>query len=134
MARPIPALTRRAAVTQMLAAAAALAGTRVNFTVPPGACDCHTHIFGDPAKFPFFKGRVYTPPPALPSEMAALHRALHMERVVIVTPSVYGVDNAATLYGMKAREQPPAASPSSTTAPRTRSSTKCPTPVSVESA
>jgi predicted TIM-barrel fold metal-dependent hydrolase len=35
--------------------------------------------------------------------MAALHRALHMQRVVIVTPSVYGTDNAATLYGMKAR-------------------------------
>ena len=36
-------------------------------------------------------------------EMAALHRALHITRVVIVTPSVYGTDNSATLYGMKAR-------------------------------
>ena len=35
--------------------------------------------------------------------MAALHKALHMQRVVIVTPSVYGTDNSATLYGMKAR-------------------------------
>jgi predicted TIM-barrel fold metal-dependent hydrolase len=35
--------------------------------------------------------------------MAALHRALHVERVVIVTPSVYGTDNSATLFGMKAR-------------------------------
>src|SRR2546430_12686470 len=35
--------------------------------------------------------------------MAALHRALGMQRVVIVTPSVYGTDNSATLYGMKAR-------------------------------
>ena len=26
-----------------------------------------------------------------------------MERVVIVTPSAYGNDNSATLYGMKAR-------------------------------
>jgi predicted TIM-barrel fold metal-dependent hydrolase len=40
---------------------------------------------------------------ALPDEMAALHKALHMQRVVIVTPSVYGTDNSATLYGMKAR-------------------------------
>jgi predicted TIM-barrel fold metal-dependent hydrolase len=32
-----------------------------------------------------------------------LHRALHVQRVVIVTPSVYGTDNAATLYGMAAR-------------------------------
>jgi predicted TIM-barrel fold metal-dependent hydrolase len=35
--------------------------------------------------------------------MAALHKALRMQRVVIVTPSVYGTDNSATLYGMKAR-------------------------------
>ena len=35
--------------------------------------------------------------------MTALHKALHMERVVIVTPSVYGPDNSATLFGMKAR-------------------------------
>jgi predicted TIM-barrel fold metal-dependent hydrolase len=40
---------------------------------------------------------------ALPEEMSALHRALGIERVAIVTPSVYGTDNSATLYGMKAR-------------------------------
>src|SRR5207248_8267245 len=77
--------------------------TPVNFDVPAGACDCHTHIHGDPEKFPFFAGRVYTPEPASPEEMAALHKALHIQRVVIVTPSVYGTDNSATLYGMKAR-------------------------------
>ena len=77
--------------------------TRVNFDVPAGACDCHTHIFGDPAKFPFAENRVYTPEPASPEEMSMLHRALHIQRVVIVTPSVYGTDNSATLYGMKAR-------------------------------
>ncbi|MGZ5171789.1 MAG: amidohydrolase family protein, partial [Burkholderiales bacterium] len=73
------------------------------FEVPAGACDCHTHIHGDTAQFPFFAGRIYTPEMALPEEMAALHKALHMQRVVIVTPSVYGTDNSATLYGMKAR-------------------------------
>jgi predicted TIM-barrel fold metal-dependent hydrolase len=77
--------------------------TPVSFDVPHNACDCHTHIHGDPAKFPFFAGRVYTPEVALPEEMAALHKALHIRRVVIVTPSVYGADNSATLYGMKAR-------------------------------
>jgi predicted TIM-barrel fold metal-dependent hydrolase len=75
----------------------------VNFDVPADACDCHTHIFGDPAQFPLFSGRVYTPEPSLPDEMAALHRALHIKRVVIVTPSVYGTDNSATVYGIKAR-------------------------------
>src|SRR6266576_1575114 len=84
-------------------AMAAQPATPLSFEVPRGACDCHTHIHGDPGKFPFFPGRVYTPEMALPEEMAALHRALRMQRVVIVTPSVYGTDNAATLFGMRAR-------------------------------
>jgi predicted TIM-barrel fold metal-dependent hydrolase len=84
-------------------ATAAQPSTPVNFDVPAGSCDCHTHIHGDPAKFPLFSGRVYTPELASPEEMTVLHTALHIERVVIVTPSVYGPDNSATLFGMKAR-------------------------------
>src|SRR6266581_7378891 len=109
-----PMLTRRRFVAGTLAggllsrAGASLAkasqpATPVNFEVPPGACDCHTHIHGDPVRFPYFSGRVYTPETAMPEEMAELHRALRMRRVVIVTPSVYGTDNSATLWGMKAR-------------------------------
>ena len=107
-------LTRRSVMLASIAAGvtmnnrtvvakAAQPSTPVNFDVPPGACDCHTHIHGDPAKFPFFAGRVYTPEPASPEEMSALHKALHIERVVIVTPSVYGPDNSSTLFGMMAR-------------------------------
>ena len=92
-----------------LAAAAAIRGSRppsatasqpataVNFSVPPNACDCHTHIFGDPQRFPFVAGRTYTPETASVAEMRALHRALHTSRVVIVQPSVYGTDNSCTL-------------------------------------
>src|SRR3984893_10192950 len=86
-----------------VSAKAAQPSTPVNFDLPAGACDCHTHIHGDPAKFPLFAGRVYTPEPASPEEMSGLHKALHIERVVIVTPSVYGTDNSATLFGMKER-------------------------------
>lgn len=86
-----------------VSAKASLPTTPVNFAVPSGACDCHTHVIGDPAKFPFAANRVYTPEPASPVEMSALHRALHIQRVVIVTPSFYGTDNSATLYGMKTR-------------------------------
>jgi predicted TIM-barrel fold metal-dependent hydrolase len=85
------------------AAKASQPSTPVNFDVPAGACDCHTHIHADPEKFPFYVGRVYTPEPASPEEMSALHKALRIERVVIVTPSVYGPDNSATLFGMTAR-------------------------------
>jgi predicted TIM-barrel fold metal-dependent hydrolase len=106
--------TRRSLVLASIAAGVAMQNrtalatasqpsTPVNFDVPANACDCHTHIHADPTKFPFFSGRVYTPELASPEEMSALHKALHIERVVIVTPSVYGTDNSATLFGMKAR-------------------------------
>jgi predicted TIM-barrel fold metal-dependent hydrolase len=84
-------------------ARAAQPATPINFDVPAHACDCHTHIHGDVEAFPFFAGRVYTPGPASPEEMTTLHKALHIERVVIVTPSVYGTDNSSSLFGMKAR-------------------------------
>jgi predicted TIM-barrel fold metal-dependent hydrolase len=77
--------------------------TAVNFRMPLNATDCHTHIHLDPAKFPWFEGRTYTPELATPKEMASVHSRLGLKRVVIVTPSVYGPDNSATLAGMKAR-------------------------------
>jgi predicted TIM-barrel fold metal-dependent hydrolase len=73
----------------------------INFKVPAGACDCHTHIFGDPRRFPFSPSRTYTPEPATVEEMRDLHRALHTERVVIVQPSVYGTENACLLDAIK---------------------------------
>jgi predicted TIM-barrel fold metal-dependent hydrolase len=105
-------LTRREVLAGAAAAAAMLRmpsafakpsqpATAVNFDVPAGACDCHTHIHAP--QFPYFEGRVYTPDMAMPDEMAALHKALRIQRVVIVTPSVYGTDNRPTLFGMQAR-------------------------------
>jgi predicted TIM-barrel fold metal-dependent hydrolase len=82
-------------------ASASQPSTPVNFDVPAGACDTHTHVFGDPQRFPFATARAYTPEPASIAEMRALHSALHTERVVIVHPSVYGTDNSCTLDGMK---------------------------------
>lgn len=82
-------------------AAASQPSTRVNFAVPRGACDCHTHVFGDPARFPFWTGRTYTPEPASVAELRRLLRTLHLDRVVIVHPSVYGTDNACTLDALR---------------------------------
>jgi predicted TIM-barrel fold metal-dependent hydrolase len=90
--------------SQSSSAKGAQPATAVNFDIPPHACDCHTHLYGDPNKFPLSPQHLYTPEGMLPEEMSALHRALHIERVVIVTPSVYGPNNnGATLFGMKAR-------------------------------
>jgi predicted TIM-barrel fold metal-dependent hydrolase len=82
-------------------AAASQPVTPVNFAVPEGACDCHSHIFGDSHRFPFSPTRIYTPEPASIDEMRALHRALHTDRVVVVHPSVYGTDNSCTLDAIK---------------------------------
>lgn len=72
----------------------------IDFDMPPGACDCHVHVIGDPARFPMASGRVYTPPPAGPNDLLALQAALHLQRVVLVQPSFYGTDNAAMLSGL----------------------------------
>ncbi len=75
--------------------------TPVDFDVPRGACDCHVHVVGDPATYPMTPSRVYTPPTATADELLALQKFLHLDRVVIVTPSFYGTDNAASLDGMR---------------------------------
>jgi len=82
-------------------ASASQPSTPVNFDVPNDACDSHTHIFGDPARFPQASSRVYTPEQASIPEMRALHKALHTERVVIVNPSIYGTDNSCSLDAIK---------------------------------
>src|SRR4051812_10625834 len=76
------------------------AKTAVNFEIPRGACDCHVHVF-DPKRFPYAEKRVYTPPDALVSDLLDLQKALHMDRVVVVQPSVYAADNACTLDALK---------------------------------
>jgi predicted TIM-barrel fold metal-dependent hydrolase len=75
--------------------------TPVNFAVPARACDCHVHVFGDATRFPFSPDRPYTPPPAPVDDLRRLHRQLHMERVVIVTPAVYGTNNDCTLDAIR---------------------------------
>ena len=96
-------LTRRELLIRVAAAFAAASQPRtpVGFDVPAGACDCHTHVFGDPQLFTFTPTRVYTPELATVEELRRLHRALHMDRVVIVQPSVYGTDNACTLDAVR---------------------------------
>jgi predicted TIM-barrel fold metal-dependent hydrolase len=81
--------------------------TPARFDVPKQACDCHVHVF-DPGRFSFAPSRTYTPESATAAQLLAMHRALHISRVVIVQPSVYGTDNSCILdamqqYGPEAR-------------------------------
>ena len=75
--------------------------TPPSFAVPRNACDCHMHVFGSPTQFPFAAQRNYTPAEASLDELLALHRALHLDRVVIVQPSVYGTDNSCTVDAVR---------------------------------
>lgn len=75
--------------------------TPISFDVPAGACDCHTHIFGPDEKFPLSPNRMYTPGAASIKNLNALHKAIHIDRVVVVHPSPYGADNAVTVDAVR---------------------------------
>jgi predicted TIM-barrel fold metal-dependent hydrolase len=65
-----------------------------------GACDTHAHVLGPYERFPLASDRPYTPPEASLDDLRAMHRALGIERVVIVAASPYGTDNAALLAAL----------------------------------
>jgi predicted TIM-barrel fold metal-dependent hydrolase len=75
--------------------------TKINFEVPPSACDTHTHVFLDERRYPYAPTSGYRHPPATAQELLALNRALQLGRVCIIQPSGYGTDNRATLDGVK---------------------------------
>ena len=65
---------------------------------PPGAVDCHTHVFV--SSYPLKEHRGYTPPDSTLDDMLHMHAQIGIERVVFTQPSVYGVDNSAILDAM----------------------------------
>ena len=69
-------------------------------TAPPGACDTHMHFYN--ARFPAAPSALITPPDAWIDDYAAVQRRLGLERVVIVQPTTYGLDNACQLEALKA--------------------------------
>ena len=69
--------------------------TTPRLKTPPGACDCHTHIFE--SRFPSAKNARHIEPDALVPAYRKVQQALGLERVVIVQPQQYGRDNRCTL-------------------------------------
>jgi predicted TIM-barrel fold metal-dependent hydrolase len=74
------------------------------FAVPAGTCDCHVHVFGPFERFPLAPDRSYTPGPASVEDLVALHRALRVDRVVIVQASPQGSDNACLVDALQRLE------------------------------
>jgi predicted TIM-barrel fold metal-dependent hydrolase len=69
------------------------------FEIPPGACDCHVHVF-DPERFPYSPTRTYTPGPASLDDLLAFEGRIGMSRCVLVQPSVYGTDNSCLVAAL----------------------------------
>jgi predicted TIM-barrel fold metal-dependent hydrolase len=82
-------------------AIAAQPRTAVNFAVPAGACDCHAHIICNSSAFPMSPSRTYTPEEASVGELNVMHRALHIDRVVLTNSLVYGTDNSCLLEALR---------------------------------
>ena len=76
--------------------------SKPRWTPPPGATDCHMHIFGPYARYPLSPGRGYTPPEASIAMYRDLQATLGISRTVLVQPSIYGTDNAVTLDAVAA--------------------------------
>lgn len=70
------------------------------FEMPPGACDCHAHIFGPQSRYSYDPKRRYTPPDALITDYVRMLTVLGVDRGVLVQPSVYMTDNTALLDGL----------------------------------
>jgi len=60
---------------------------------PPGATDCHVHVYGPAARYPVASTRAFDVPEALPSTLKELLDTLGIDRVVLVQPSGYGTNN-----------------------------------------
>ncbi|MGO4303432.1 amidohydrolase family protein [Cupriavidus sp. RAF12] len=76
------------------------AGVMAGMAMPPGACDCHTHVIGPRAGYPMVEDRHYTPGPASHEDLLAHLSRQGLQRVVIVQPSVYGTDNRCMLESL----------------------------------
>ena len=60
-----------------------------SIAVPPGACDCHAHIFGDPGRYPYKPVRRYTPSAATVDDYRHMLDVLGVERAVIVQTGIF---------------------------------------------
>jgi predicted TIM-barrel fold metal-dependent hydrolase len=83
------------------AEAVPLPSTKVNFNVPKGTTDIHRHVVGDERQYKYIPTSRYRLEPATIEDMAALDKALGIDRVVLIALTGYGSDNSCLLDGLK---------------------------------
>ena len=71
------------------------------WTLPPGACDTHAHVFGPPDLFPYADDRRYTPPAAPVEHYRNMQKITGLSRAVFVTPTAHGHDNRVVLNAIR---------------------------------
>ncbi|RAI60499.1 amidohydrolase family protein [Roseicella frigidaeris] len=76
--------------------------SKPGWRAPPGATDCHMHIFGPYDRYPLSPGRGYTPPEASLAMYREMLSTIGLERTVVVQPSVYGTENEVSLAAVEA--------------------------------
>ncbi|SDC34809.1 amidohydrolase family protein [Belnapia rosea] len=76
--------------------------SRPRWQPPPGATDCHMHVFGPYDRYPLSPGRSYTPPEASLAAYRAMCATIGIERTVVVQPSIYGTENDVSLDAVAA--------------------------------
>lgn len=67
-------------------------------SLPPGSCDTHVHFYD--RRFPTAEVAHLRPPDASPSAYRPLQSELGIDRVVVVQPTTYGLDNRCQLAAM----------------------------------
>lgn len=71
--------------------------TDPKLVAPPGAADCHLHIYGPRNKYPLAPTCPLIPPHGSVEAYRAVQAQLGLERAVIVQPAAYGLDNRCTM-------------------------------------
>ena len=69
---------------------------------PPNSCDSQFHVLGPAEKYPPRPGAAYVMPSATWEAALKMHKALGIERGIIVQPTTYGADHSVTLDGLSA--------------------------------
>lgn len=73
--------------------------------LPPHSCDCHMHIYGPAARFPYSPGHMTLPSDYPLEQYLEMRGRLGLQRTVFVQPSSYATDNSCVLDAI-AREAP----------------------------
>ena len=69
-------------------------------TPPPRACDCHVHVYGPHAQFPFLPDYIERSCEAPKDALERMHRITGIDRCVVVHVPAHGLDLSVTLDAM----------------------------------